>query len=314
MIKKLKTKKMESYNLITILGPTASGKTSVAAQLALQINGEIISADSRQVYRGMDIGTGKDLADYTINGTTIPYHLIDIVDAGYEYNVFEYQRDFIRVFEEIVSRNKFPLVCGGSGMYIEAVLKGYKLINVPVNESLREKLRGKSLSELTKILKGYKNVHNNSDIETSKRAIRAIEIEEYYRTHPAIDTRFPEINSLIVGIKFDREIRRQRITQRLKQRLDSGMVDEVKALLEKGISPESLIYYGLEYKFLTQYVIGEIGYDEMFHQLEIAIHQFAKRQMTWFRHMEKNGSQIHWLDGNMPSEEKIDQIKQWMDK
>ncbi|HNW50200.1 MAG TPA: tRNA (adenosine(37)-N6)-dimethylallyltransferase MiaA [Prolixibacteraceae bacterium] len=305
---------MESYNLITILGPTASGKTSVAAQLALQINGEIISADSRQVYRGMDIGTGKDLADYTINGTTIPYHLIDIVDAGYEYNVFEYQRDFIRVFEEIVSRNKFPLVCGGSGMYIEAVLKGYKLINVPVNESLREKLRGKSLSELTKILKGYKNVHNNSDIETSKRAIRAIEIEEYYRTHPAIDTRFPEINSLIVGIKFDREIRRQRITQRLKQRLDSGMVDEVKALLEKGISPESLIYYGLEYKFLTQYVIGEIGYDEMFHQLEIAIHQFAKRQMTWFRHMEKNGSQIHWLDGNMPSEEKIDQIKQWMDK
>ncbi len=314
MIKKLKTKKMESYNLITILGPTASGKTSVAAQLALQINGEIISADSRQVYRGMDIGTGKDLADYTINGTTIPYHLIDIVDAGYEYNVFEYQRDFIRVFEKIVSRNKFPLVCGGSGMYIEAVLKGYKLINVPVNESLREKLRGKSLSELTKILKGYKNVHNNSDIETSKRAIRAIEIEEYYRTNPAIDTRFPEINSLIVGIKFDREIRRQRITQRLKQRLDSGMVDEVKALLEKGISPESLIYYGLEYKFLTQYVIGEIGYDEMFHQLEIAIHQFAKRQMTWFRHMEKNGSQIHWLDGNMPSEEKIDQIKQWMDK
>jgi len=297
-----------NYNLITILGPTATGKTGVAACLAARINGEIISADSRQVYRGMDLGTGKDLADYVVDGKKIPYHLIDIVDAGYEYNVFEYQRDFVNAFNSIGLSGNFPIVCGGSGMYIEAVLKGYKLINVPVNEPLRANLLGKSLEELTAILKTYKMLHNLSDVDTVKRAIRAIEIEEYYLHHPKTDTAYPTINSLIVGIAFDRDTRRMRITERLKNRLNEGMVEEVQRLISQGISPESLIYYGLEYKYLTQYVIGEIGYDEMFLRLEIAIHQFAKRQMTWFRHMEKNGFFIHWINGEMPMEEKVEQI------
>lgn len=302
---------MEQINLITILGATASGKTGVAAHLAHRIGGEIISADSRQVYRGMDIGTGKDIADYTIDGEPIPYHLIDIVDAGYEYNVFEYQRDFVNAFTNIQERNKFPIICGGSGMYIEAVLKGYKLINVPVNEELRNSLTGKSLEELASILKTYKTLHNQSDVDTVKRAIRGIEIEEYYTQHSEIDTHYPEINSLIVGVKYDRESRRRRITERLKTRLKEGMVDEVKRLLDSGIKPESLIYYGLEYKYITQYLIGEMSYDEMFRQLEIAIHQFSKRQMTWFRHMESNGFFIHWLDGYMPTNEKIDKILSW---
>jgi tRNA dimethylallyltransferase len=256
----------------------------------------------------MDIGTGKDFADYTINGNEIPFHLIDIVDAGYEYNVFEYQRDFIKVFEDIKHRGKFPIVCGGSGMYIEAILKGYKLINVPVNESLREKLRENNLDELTEILKNYKELHNTSDIETVKRAIRAIEIEEYYLTSPIEDDYFPEINSLIVGVKFERDIQRKRITERLKTRLNTGMIDEVKNLIASGVKPEMLVYYGLEYKYLALYVTGEIDYHEMFSRLETAIHQFAKRQMTWFRHMEKNGFIIHWLDGKMLMEEKIDTI------
>lgn len=302
---------MEQINLITILGATASGKTDVAAHLAHRIGGEIISADSRQVYRGMDIGTGKDIADYTIDGEPIPYHLIDIVDAGYEYNVFEYQRDFVNAFTNIQARNKFPIICGGSGMYIEAVLKGYKLINVPVNEELRNSLAGKSLEELASILKNYKTLHNQSDVDTVKRAIRGIEIEEYYTQHSEIDTHYPEINSLIVGVKYDRESRRRRITERLKTRLKEGMVDEVKKLLDSGIKPESLIYYGLEYKYITQYLIGEMSYEEMFRQLEIAIHQFSKRQMTWFRHMESNGFFIHWLDGYMPTDEKIDKILSW---
>jgi len=298
--------------MVTILGATASGKTNVAANLAKYLDGEVISADSRQVYRGMSIGTGKDLEDYTVDGVAIPYHLIDIVDAGYEYNVFEYQRDFVTAFINIQSRGKFPVLCGGSGMYIEAVLKGYKLINVPVNEKLRETLRDKSMDELSELLKNYKEIHNTSDIETVKRVIRAIEIEEYYLTHPETDTFYPEINSLIVGIKFDRDSRRRRITQRLKQRLDNGMIDEVKALLDKGITPDALIYYGLEYKYLTQYIIGELSYDQMFTQLETAIHQFSKRQMTWYRHMEKNGFFIRWLDGYMPVEEKVNKIVSWM--
>jgi tRNA dimethylallyltransferase len=305
---------MHKYNLITILGATASGKTSVATHLAAKMNGEIISADSRQVYRGMDIGTGKDLADYTVNGHPIPYHLIDIVDAGYEYNVFEYQRDFIQAFNNIQQREKFPIVCGGSGMYIEAVLKGYKLINVPVNEPLRAELASKTLPELAEILKQYKPLHNNSDTETTKRAIRAIEIEVYYQTHDRPTDDYPAINSLLVGVKFDRETRRQRITQRLKQRLDEGMLDEVKNLLDKGISPDALIYYGLEYKFLTQHLIGQLRFDEMFTQLETAIHQFSKRQMTWFRKMERDGFNIRWLDGNLPTDEKIDCIKQWFNE
>ncbi len=297
------------YNLVTILGPTASGKTGVATHLAYALNGEVISADSRQVYRGMDLGTGKDIEEYTVNDKPIPYHLIDIVDAGYQYNVFEYQRDFITVFEDIQRRAIFPVLCGGSGLYLEAILKGYKLIQVPHNNELREKLGEKRLEELTQILAGYQSkMHNTTDIENKKRALRAIEIEEYYSQHPDMDTGFPEINSLIVGVKFDRDSRRRRITQRLKERLDSGMVEEVQQLMDSGIPPESLIYYGLEYKFLTQYITGELSYDEMTGSLNVAIHQFAKRQMTWFRRMEHNGFKIHWLDGYMPMEAKIDRI------
>lgn len=295
--------------MLTLLGATASGKTGIAAHLAMKIDGEIISADSRQVYRGMNIGTGKDLADYTVDGRPIPYHLIDLVDAGYQYNVFEYQRDFIPVFEDIQKRGKFPVLCGGSGMYIEAVLKGYKLINVPVNQELRTQLENKNLNELSDLLKNYKALHNRSDIDTRKRAIRAIEIEAYYSENPEINTWFPEINSLIVGIKFDRESRRRRISQRLKARLDEGMADEVKQLLDNGLSPEQLVYYGLEYKYLTQYLLGELDYQQMFSQLETAIHQFSKRQMTWFRRMEKQGFEIHWLDGHLPIEEKLKRIE-----
>lgn len=299
---------MKLYNLITILGATATGKTTVAAHLAKRLDGEIISADSRQVYRGMSIGTGKDLADYTINGTTIPYHLIDIVDAGYQYNVFEYQKDFIKVFEDISHRGKMPVLCGGSGMYIEAVLKGYRLINVPNNNELRASLEGKELPELTEILKTYKKLHNDTDVDTRKRAIRAIEIEEYYSRNPEIDTHYPSINSLIVGIDVNREKRRNRITERLKTRLNEGMIAEVETLLNSGIEPDALIYYGLEYKYMTQFVLGQLSYNEMFNQLETAIHQFSKRQMTWFRRMEKQGFQINWIDGELPIEQKLNAI------
>jgi tRNA dimethylallyltransferase len=303
---------MEKYNMVTILGATASGKTGVAVNLALQTGGEIISADSRQVYRGMDLGTGKDLNEYTVDGVEVPYHLIDIVDAGTEFNVYQFQQHFINAFRQIEQHNRLPILCGGSGMYIEAVLKGYSLINVPPNEALRQQLSGKTLDELAAILLSYKELHNTSDIETKRRAIRAIEIEDYYRTHPKEEDNFPIINSLIVGVYFDRDLRRQRISQRLKQRLDDGMIDEVKRLIENGVAPESLIYYGLEYKFLTLHVLGELSYSEMFCQLEIAIHQFSKRQMTWFRKMERDGFNIHWLDGNLPIEDKLGQIECWM--
>lgn len=296
------------YNMLTILGPTAGGKTSVATRMAYLLNGEIISADSRQVYRTMDLGTGKDLDDYTVEGKEIPYHLIDIVDAGYKYSVFEYQRDFVKAFDDIISRNKFPVFCGGSGMYLEAVLKGYKLINVPANEALRKELALKTDQELVEILTSIKNLHNRSDIDTRKRMIRAIEIESHYEKHPEIDHYFPDINSLIVGVKYDRDSRRRRITQRLQQRLDEGMIDEVKRILKSGVSPDDLIYYGLEYKYLTKHVIGELSYDEMFKKLEVAIHQFAKRQMTWFRGMERKGFKIYWLDGYASMKEKTDRI------
>ena len=302
----------KKYNLITILGPTASGKTSVAANVALSLDGEVISADSRQVYRGMDLGTGKDYADYIIDDKPIPYHLIDIVDAGYEYNVFEYQKDFLKVFEEVTNRGKLPVMCGGSGLYLEAVLKNYKLIQVPINDELRQKLEGKSLDELTEILKNYKSeLHNQTDIENEKRAIRAIEIEEYYLTHPEINTGMPDIRSLVVGVQFDRQTRRKRITSRLRQRLREGMLDEVQRLLNSGLTPEQLTYYGLEYKFMTQHLTGELTYQEMFDGLNVAIHQFAKRQMTWFRRMEKQGIEIRWLDGFMPLEEKVAKIVEW---
>lgn len=301
---------MPDYELITILGPTASGKTPFATALAAELNTEIISADSRQIYRGMDLGTGKDLADYTINGREIPYHLIDIVEPGYKYNVFEYQRDFLKAYETIKQKGCLPVLCGGTGMYLESVLKGYRLMPVPENPELRTRLADKSLETLTGILQQYKTLHNSTDVDTVKRAIRAIEIEEYYAKHPIAEREFPQLNSLIIGVDIDRELRREKISRRLRQRLDEGMVDEVKQLLAQGIKAEDLIYYGLEYKFLTLYAIGKLTYEEMFAQLETAIHQFAKRQMTWFRGMERRGFTIHWVDATLPTEEKIAFVKQ----
>lgn len=297
-----------NYDLVTILGPTASGKTPLAAALAYRLNAEIISGDSRQVYRRMDLGTGKDLADYVVDGKRIPYHLIDIVEPGYKYNVFEFQRDFLQAYDEIRQRGVLPILCGGTGMYIESVLKGYKLLPVPENQELRASLADKSLDELTTILAGYKKLHNSTDVDTVKRAIRAIEIEEYYRQQPVSAREFLAINSLVIGVDIDRDLRRAKITRRLKQRLDEGMVDEVRALLDAGIPAEDLIYYGLEYKYLTLYAVGQLTYDEMFHQLEIAIHQFAKRQMTWFRGMERRGFNIHWIDASLPMEQKVEEI------
>lgn len=305
---------MPNYDLITLLGPTASGKTPFAAALAAELNAEIISADSRQIYRGMDLGTGKDLVDYTVNGRQIPYHLIDIVEPGYKYNVFEYQRDFLKAYEAIKQKGRLPVLCGGTGMYLESVLKGYKLMPVPENPELRARLADKSLDELTEMLQQYKTLHNSTDVDTVKRAIRAIEIEEYYTAHPVNERGFPQLNSLIIGVNIDRELRREKITRRLKQRLEDGMVDEVKRLLAQGIHAEDLIYYGLEYKYLTLYAIGELSYEEMFGQLEIAIHQFAKRQMTWFRGMERRGFTIHWIDATQPMEEKVAFVKQKLEE
>jgi tRNA dimethylallyltransferase len=293
------------YNLIVILGPTASGKTRFAAELARRIDGEIISADSRQIYRRMDIGTGKDPDDYIFNGIPIPAHLIDIQEPGYKYNVFEFQKDFFIAFEKINGKSKFPILCGGTGMYIEAVTKGYKLISVPVNESLRNNLENKSLKELEEILSSYKRLHNISDSVTKKRAIRAIEIEEYYQAHPGHDYSVPEVRPCYLGIRYERQKEKERITLRLNQRLKSGMIEEVKSLLDEGIHPEDLIYYGLEYKFITQFLTKKINLEEMVFHLNIAIHQFAKRQMTWFRKMEKNGCKIHWIDGDLSLNEKM---------
>lgn len=300
-------------DLIAIVGPTASGKTTLAVALAKRIGTEVISADSRQLYRGMDIGTGKDLDEYTIDGETIPYHLIDICPAGYRYNLFEYVRDFNAVYADIKTRGKQPLLCGGTGLYVETVLKGYSLPPVPENKALRESLQEKSLDELAEMLRSYKTLHNTTDIDTCKRAIRAIEIAEFYsRQEPELLEPRPLQNSLIVGVNIDRELRRAKITRRLHERLKEGMVEEVKSLLESGIEPESLIYYGLEYKFLTEYIIGHTTYDEMVERLEIAIHQFAKRQMTWFRGMERRGHTIRWIDATLPTDEKVDIIEQWI--
>lgn len=283
------------YNLITILGPTANGKTAFATKLALMLDTEIISADSRQVYRGMDIGTGKDIAEYTISGKKIPYHLIDIVDAGEKYNVFRFQKDFFESFQNILSRNKTPIMCGGTGLYLEAIIKNYNLIEVPENKPLRLNLEKKSLKELELVLKSMKKTHNTTEFDTKKRAIRAIEIETYIKNNPQKAVNYPNINSLLIGVKHQRQIERERITARLKQRLDEGMIDEVKKLMEKGVPKETLIYYGLEYKFITLFLTGEISYDEMFAKLNTAIHQFAKRQRTWFRRMERNGLKIDWF-------------------
>lgn len=300
--------------MITILGPTASGKTDIATHLAAELSAEIISADSRQVYRRMDIGTGKDLADYVVDGKRVPYHLIDIVEPGTKYNLFEYQRDFLEAYNDIRSRGKNVILCGGTGLYIESVLKGYRLIPVPENKELRHKLEGKALLELTSILERLKaennsNMHNSTDVDTSKRAIRAIEIEMAYKEAHIEERTFPKIDNVIIGVGIDRDLRRMKITRRLDQRLHDGMVDEVKSLLDSGIPADDLIYYGLEYKFVTEYILGKSTFEEMHRSLEIAIHQFAKRQMTWFRGMERRGFTIHWIDAADSMEEKINEIK-----
>lgn len=302
--------------LLTILGPTASGKTTLAAHLAYALQGEIISADSRQVYRGMTIGTGKDLSDYTVEGTQIPYHLIDICAPGTKYNLFEYQRDFLRAYEDIQRRGVQPILCGGTGLYIEAVLRGYQLSPVPQNPALRAQLEDKSLDELTAILtnlkaKNHSTMHNRTDVDSCQRAIRAIEIEEYNLHTPTENRQVPPIPSTIIGTWVDRDTRRARITRRLRQRLDEGMADEVCELLRQ-VSAEDLMYYGLEYKFVTEYVLGQTTYDEMFSRLEIAIHQFAKRQMTWFRGMERRGLTIHWVDTQQPMADQVSEVRRIM--
>ena len=282
-------------DLITILGPTACGKTAVATQLAACLgDAEIISADSRQVFRGMDVGTGKDLSEYG----DIPYHLIDIAEAGTKYSVFEFQRDFLRAYNNICSRARHAILCGGTGLYIESVLRAYRLVEVPVNPALRKRLEGKSLGELTTLLSTYKRLHNTTDVDTARRAIRAIEIEDYYREHHIDETHpFPSIDSLTIGLDIPRELRRERISRRLHKRLEQeGMLNEVRRLLEQGVPAEALISYGLEYRYLTLHLTGQLTYEEMVRQLEIAIHQFAKRQMTYFRGMERRGVQIHWID------------------
>lgn len=293
------------YDLLLVTGPTASGKTSLAATIAQRIGGEVISADSRQVYRGMDLGTGKDYDDYVVNGERVPCHLIDIAEPGYKYNVFEYQRDFNRIYSDLRKRNVFPVVCGGSGMYADSIITGYKMFEVPPDSGLRIELEKKSMEELKEILLTFKNLHNNTDTDNKKRLIRAIEIEHSSKNSHKNGSDFPQVKALLIGILFEREMRRKRISERLKERLRSGLVEEVRQLIENGVNTDTLIYYGLEYKFITHYLTGKISYDEMVSDLEIAIHQFAKRQMTWFRGMERKGITIHWIDGKLPMEEKV---------
>ena len=300
---------LKRYDLISIIGPTACGKTSLAVEVARAMGGEILSADSRQVYRGMDIGTGKDLSEYGEGASSVPYHLIDIVDAGEKYNLFEFQRDFLEAYNGVNARGALPVLCGGSGLYVESVLRGYRLIPVPENPELRERLEKYSLEELTAMLATYKVLHNTTDVDTKKRAIRAIEIEEHYARTPQHEREFPLLSSLIIGLDVDREVRRSRISNRLKARLDEGLVDEVRKLLDEGVSPEQLIYYGLEYKFVTLFLMGAMSFDEMYKGLETAIHQFAKRQMTWFRGMERRGLNINWIDASLPMAEKVEIIK-----
>lgn len=303
--------------MITIVGPTASGKTRLAVDVALAFGTEVISADSRQVYRHMTLGTGKDLEDYVVRNAqgevvkTVPCHLIDIREPGYKYSIYEFQQDFHCVYQDMLARGLMPVMCGGSGLYVESILRGYEMHEVPENPELRRSLEGKSLAELTEILKTYKTLHNQTDTDTAKRAIREIEIRDYYRTHAEQLTGYPAVPSLVVGTEVDREVRRERITRRLHERLEAGMLDEVRFLLDEcHIPPQDLIYYGLEYKFLTQHLIGELTYDEMVRQLEIAIHQFAKRQMTWFRGMERRGIPIHWIPAELSREEKVARVQE----
>lgn len=295
-------------SLLVITGPTASGKTHRAVDCARAFGGEIISADSRQIYRGMDLGTGKDLEEYG----SVPYHLIDICDAGYRYNLFEYLRDEAQACSDIRARGHLPILCGGTGLYVESVLKGLALPPVPENPTLRQKLAPLSLEELTRMLASMKKLHNTTDVDTAQRAIRAIEIETYYEAHPDLapsEASRPVIDAVIVGVDIDRDSRRRRISTRLCERLAHGMVEEVASLLASGVEPDSLIYYGLEYKFVTLHCLGRLSLEEMTEQLEIAIHQFAKRQMTWFRGMERRGFKIHWLPYDMPSGEFVDEVR-----
>lgn len=294
-----------SYNMIVVTGATASGKTALAAEVAYRFEGEVISADSRQVYRGMDIGTGKDYSDYIVNGSHVPFHLIDIADAGSRYNLFEYQQDFLRVYRDITSRGLLPVVCGGSGMYVESIIRGYNLVQVPVNPMLRDELSGKSHNQLKEILSGYGPLHNRSDLDTLKRTIRAIEIADYMK-HNMDGFEWPDIRPLVVAVRYSREERRSRISARLTNRLHEGMIAEVESLLKNGIPPEDLIYYGLEYKYVTLYLTGELTCQEMESRLETEIHRFAKRQMTWFRGMERRGVKIEWIEGALSLEEKAD--------
>lgn len=297
-----------AYDLLVVTGPTASGKTSLAAAIASVTCGEVISADSRQVYRNMNLGTGKDYDDYVVNGIKVPFHLIDIVDPGYKYNVFEYQRDFLKAYSELKERKKFPVVCGGSGMYADSIITGYKMEEVPPDRGLRDELDKKSMEELKEILSTYKDLHNITDIDNKKRVIRAIEIERFNKSRKKKNVGFPKVNPLVVGVLFDRDTRRARITERLNQRLKEGMIEEVKNLIDQGVDSDTLVSYGLEYKYITLYLTGKISYDSMASELEIAIHQFAKRQMTWFRGMERRGTKIHWLNGNMPMDEKVETV------
>ncbi len=295
---------MEAANLLVVLGPTASGKTAFAAHLARLAGGEVISADSRQVYRQMNLGTGKDYEDYRVDGLPVPVHLIDIADPGYRYSVYEYQRDFFRVFEDIRRRGRIPVLCGGSGLYLDAATRGYRLAEVPPDEALRRELRGMSLDALHQRLAGMKTLHNTTDVDTPERAIRAIEIETYYQSHPEAGKAVPEIRPLFIGIRYARDTERARITERLRRRFAEGMADEVRQLLE-GRDAASIRYYGLEYRYITDYLTGVLPYEEMFRLLNTAIHQFAKRQMTWFRKMERDGAMIHWIGGELPMEEKL---------
>jgi len=302
---------MDKQKVLVIVGPTASGKTKVAVDLALELDTEIISGDSRQVYKGMDLGTGKDIEEYTVNKQQIPYHLIDIVEAGYKYNIYEFQSDFFKAYKNIQEKGKLPILCGGSGLYVQSVTQDYNLLSVPPNKALQEKLKDKSLEDLSLILKEYKKLHNQSDTETRRRAIRAIEIADYQQNHPHEENAWPKLSSLFIGIDITRELRREKISKRLKERLEEGMLKEVKTLLQT-ITPEDLIYYGLEYKYLTLHLIGKLSYSEMLTQLEIAIHQFAKRQMTWYRGMERKGIKIHWISHLLTAAEKNERILQLM--
>lgn len=306
--------------MITIIGPTASGKTDLAAHLAADFikngtNAEIISGDSRQVYRGMDIGTGKDLCDYTVGDIKVPYHLIDICDPGEKYNIFRYQQDFLEAYQDITSRNALPILCGGSGLYVESVIKGYNLSPVPQDPQLRASLEDKSMEELTQMLielkeRNHTCMHNTTDVDSKQRAIRAIEIETYNLTKHTDNRYVPPIDTIIIGVDIPREERREKISSRLKKRVDEGMLEEIKRIIDSGVEPEDLIYYGLEYKFVTEHVIGKTSYEEMLRQLEIAIHQFAKRQMTWFRGMERRGCTIHWVDALLPMHERVERVKE----